>query len=1061
MASKESGDPKPQIHQIVLLIAAVTGGVWFYQNPLISSRPVQGTEIKIEKTMEDERVSARLWQDPFEAVETHVKSEESRRSARTPQSKYPHSHSLSLVATEVATSVPTPRDIQILVILTDGSSYADNRESRLRQRFAVLAGLEQAGYIPRDGEHIRYFDWDVTETCQSIGAGLGHEASRKLQVPGAISIQAISIGNSQCQQKHAGYWHQSHVPVEWYQSVNNSHVLVLWIKDQDLGIQPLNNLRKIQQIVRQGFFGLHPIVSLKIIGPRFSGTLQTMLIEDGTVDGQDRLEIYSPWSTTPEPYLLDHEQKSIEDWATDKNLMFVRTIPTDDLLIHALVDELKRRGVPIGKECTKGDACGHIAVIAEWDTLYGRTLPEIFSAVATNTSATTDNNLPRDESVRLDAKQDRVNWIHRFSYLRGLDGELPQGKPNRSSDEKTSSSPLLNDRRQDIDRLERPEERSQLDYVRRLAQHLRDMDDELRACGLWKSRCPGIKAIGVLGSDVYDKMLILQALKKSFPHVIFFTTDLDARLFHPNELAWTRNLVVASHFDLRLDPKLQGSIPPFRDTYQTATFFTILKALDVLKEVSRHQQIASADKNRILRFEQNGVKQVYDFEPDPQVKLHEIGKNGPVDISVPRHTGEQSSSIYPIQPISTVRLVPLDQNAILRLIPYFFVVTLIAWIFLIPSSKAICNWSISLLQDMKKPLVCLAISLATFGVLLLLLRFLASDSYEGEPFSLLDGVSIWPSQLLRGAVIGLSVLFGWLLYRHSDRTCNQMEKQFPEILKPETLPSDVSSSLMGAIKEVWKAPAQMLIGTWTPGKDAPISMLWGEYRKQLHWTWVLIRVTPVSIAFWVVGQIVLWITGFPFTPFRGGVAWQVNLVLLLPAILGMIGIIFYVLDITQLTSAFTEKLVPEITEKEDSTITFPQMQLIEQLTDRIDKFIYFPAALLALMVMARSEFIDNWDFPIGLMAVIGLSASYVVASAIQLRKASEVARQRVLVNLSRQYRKRYPSDSAEEIRHAIEEVTALSKGAFMPLTQLGVFRAVTWPTGVYAVIALIETFVTN
>jgi hypothetical protein len=193
-------------------------------------------------------------------------------------------------------------------------------------------------------------------------------------------------------------------------------------------------------------------------------------------------------------------------------------------------------------------------VIAEWDTLYGRTMPLIFSAVAIDRRAATDSKQLQETLNELKTNPDKAKFIHRYSYLRGLDGELPQSKPNSasgsSSDDKASSSPFLKDRRQDIERMERPEGRSQLDYTRRLAQLIRDKDDALRACGLWKSSCPGFKAIGVLGSDVYDKMLILQALKESFPHVIFFTTDLDARLFHPSELAWTRNLVVASHFDL-------------------------------------------------------------------------------------------------------------------------------------------------------------------------------------------------------------------------------------------------------------------------------------------------------------------------------------------------------------------------------------------------------------------------------------------------------------------------------------------------------------------------------
>ncbi len=83
-----------------------------------------------------------------------------------------------------------------------------------------------------------------------------------------------------------------------------------------------------------------------------------------------------------------------------------------------------------------------------------------------------------------------------------------------------------------------------------------------------------IQAIGVLGSDVYDKQLILQALRKKFPRAIFFTMDLDARLIHPAQRQWTRNLIVASHFGLQLNPTLQGTIPPFRDNSQTSLFYS-------------------------------------------------------------------------------------------------------------------------------------------------------------------------------------------------------------------------------------------------------------------------------------------------------------------------------------------------------------------------------------------------------------------------------------------------------------------------------------------------------
>jgi len=96
---------------------------------------------------------------------------------------------------------------------------------------------------------------------------------------------------------------------------------------------------------------------------------------------------------------------------------------------------------------------------------------------------------------------------------------------------------------------------------------------------LWREG-KSLKAIGILGTDVYDKLLLLQALRKKFPGIIFFTTDLDARLLHPEEIKWTRNLVIASGFGLQLHPKIQKGIPPFRDTYQTTIFYSVLKAVN-------------------------------------------------------------------------------------------------------------------------------------------------------------------------------------------------------------------------------------------------------------------------------------------------------------------------------------------------------------------------------------------------------------------------------------------------------------------------------------------------
>jgi hypothetical protein len=81
-----------------------------------------------------------------------------------------------------------------------------------------------------------------------------------------------------------------------------------------------------------------------------------------------------------------------------------------------------------------------------------------------------------------------------------------------------------------------------------------------------------IKAIGILGGDVFDKLLILRALRPEFPEALFFTTDFDEAFTIKSELPFTRNLIISSSFGPNLSEWLHGDIPFFRDTYQTSHF---------------------------------------------------------------------------------------------------------------------------------------------------------------------------------------------------------------------------------------------------------------------------------------------------------------------------------------------------------------------------------------------------------------------------------------------------------------------------------------------------------
>ena len=158
--------------------------------------------------------------------------------------------------------------------------------------------------------------------------------------------------------------------------------------------------------------------------------------------------------------------------------------------------------------------------------------------------------------------------MHQISYLRGLDGAVP----GVSADDRSAAEPGGEDAEGagGSGYIEWPTGRGRLDYARRLAERLTRLE---RSFGPDQR----LAAIGVVGSDVYDKQVLLQALHDRLPGVIFFTTDLDVQLVHPSQYQWSRNLLIESSFGLELHRRLQGGIPPFRDSYQTATYLAVLR----------------------------------------------------------------------------------------------------------------------------------------------------------------------------------------------------------------------------------------------------------------------------------------------------------------------------------------------------------------------------------------------------------------------------------------------------------------------------------------------------
>ncbi|WP_095195071.1 hypothetical protein [Pseudomonas sp. Irchel 3A7] len=553
-----------------VILSLVVSTFALTREPFLEPRPV-GAQFQAQLPIE-----ARLWQDPFDALERY------RKKLRDTGNKEAEK---KLCVPEITTLPGETTLPDIMVALVEGGPYADEVERRRRTRYALLAGFKNSHRVPAQEQYIhclrltRDFTFNDTESVSDLAIPYEMFVSNPLD-----RVQ----------------------PPKGTQPPANQ-TIVFWLKQDALGSQPLQNLEKLRvnlssklgRLRESPATGTQPPETpavLKVIGPATSTILRDMYEEEADGNAPPHIEIYSPLATADNE-LLDkslkpRDQDKDADSDTEKDtknkkspyketMKILRTVSDDGTMTQLLLEELKLRHVDpaFGVRCNKGSlrrvgspcvgnswrSFDRIALISEWDSFYSRALIESFKA-----------QVAKDANLRDDDEKAVINqWILRFSYLRGLDGRLPEEAA--SSDKTTGTDTGKNNKdpsKIDLSPLEKADGNSQLDYLRRLADHIAQVDEAYRRNGE-----SGIGAIGILGVDAYDKLLALQALKNRMPYKLYFSTDLDARMLQRGQAQTTRNLILAAPYGLSLTRALQQDVPPFRDSLQSAVFISVLAAL--------------------------------------------------------------------------------------------------------------------------------------------------------------------------------------------------------------------------------------------------------------------------------------------------------------------------------------------------------------------------------------------------------------------------------------------------------------------------------------------------
>ncbi|HEV7800151.1 MAG TPA: hypothetical protein VGP15_03660, partial [Burkholderiales bacterium] len=747
----------------------------------------------------------------------------------------------------------------------------------------------------------------------------------------------------------------------------------------------------------------------------------------------------------------------------ERDVCVLRTIVTDDKLAESIVLELEKRGVRLRPQCARTDGnCtrDRVALISEWDTFYGRSLPDAIGRILCP-------NTPR-----------QCDTIVRRSYLQGIDGTVPGESSAQPTAGGSASKTDQKDVTKETARGERADGRHQFDYLRRLTDDVRQQN-----AGGGKGR---ITAIGILGSDVYDKLLVLQALRNEFPQAQYFTTDVDARLLHPQEFKWARNLVVASGFGLQLRKELQGDIPPFRDTYQTSLFFSTLLALAADTSMPDQKQVESRMTPRIF---ETGRRHAYPLDRDRAT--------GPCD----PHRPLICTSIHPDSP----DFVPPDvRNGWLLYIPALLLLAVVVLPFFSAYRRGDPKQDLTARleasdEDRKAGItsriapavadeilarrrtralrVFVLTSLALVPVLHLAAVLLLELPFNEEPLTFYEGISLWPTEALRFFAGILAIFLTYWAMLRMEKNQIALTGWFFPACRTLGLPEfdfnrqGVWTSIVTNLH--WKNLKRILACDLLEGQtlDAPDERLnaevfWRQYMFHSSLAASAIRTTLAATVYLAFAMSLLLVMGLPHTPYRGEfslivdriavLAWSTPLLLFLT---------FYVVDATLLCKRFIAALSdrhtewPEDTRKHygaSATGTDTEMdeayddwidiRLIAERTAAISSLVYYPLLVMIVLLFARSTLFDMWHWPAGLVVPLVISVIILFACYIALRRQAEAARSIALAKVARRLLVAKGQGAASgtlasqlELMH--NNIDQIREGAFALFTQQPLVKA--------------------
>ena len=1032
----ENNKPKFDLPWATLLpMLAVLAGVIATYKPLVSERPSVPSE-KTAPVIAEQDVDARLWQDPIGVTQKQKSLLDEQIEKGVVKKGSAESHDICALTDLLSQRVSTFQGhVLLLAVMLDAGPYSEQAESRLRARQAVLEGLSESGFVPVDGEHIGFVTgtWPPSET----------------NVPSPPTERALLLPWEECEAIDD--------PQKKVFPEGTKRVVVAWLPAVNFNVRPLRCFAALIDQLAPG--DLRDKIDVRLIGPANSTGLHNMVREAGwdplwRVSNEaslamqkalDGVSIISPRATASDLEIfsaadvpMPNTEKPINtvlDWSiagVPRGLHFVRTIAPDDWVLDRLIKELARRDIYVSSQMTPDgrpipSKLSHVVILSEWDTLYGRSLGKTFAVKA---FAPTANIIERPDRPS--------HWIHPYYHLRGIDGRLPGDSGKDNQREQEQKSPLG----QNTVAIEATEGLNQSDYLRRLARQMKEHHVQWQ-----REDGSGIRAIGLLGSDVYDKLMILRALRPQFPEAVFFTNNYDAHLERRDDWDVTHNLVIASPFGSTV-PEIyveNRRVPPFRDSNQTSMYVGTLVATTKMK----------VEDAEWLTW---------------QPRIFEIGRRGAYDLSPPwyRWGPGESKMVFESRYGKTEKTNAWFRDwlfapgVIWRLIVIALaMLAMVAWISVSIARRTLPGGGTAP-ERLKRALISTVFWVVCGGPLVVFLVALVAQYWApDEPLVFFSGISIWPTEMMRLIAFMLAIFFMFKASFDLRANARRIETEF-------------SFTPLGFTPFRWR---DLGIGfeRWQMKEAARSSRFsaegaWHAYLCRNKFWPRFIRIGILFVLYSIFAFTVLHLFPQPPPPARGHLAFTIDEVVFYLAGIGLLLLSFYVVDAIQLNSNFIRMFGREVTKwgrgvvnrshrspplTEEELSAYHEIFFVAQRTQAVAPLIWYPLLVLTLLLVARASIFDNWTWPASLLLIFAITAAWALGSAILLRRAAEQLRETALNDLRRfRLLGRDVEAKRQTFDELIAEIRDLKTGAFAPLSDQPFIRAVLFPGAALGLIAV-------